>query len=164
MGADRWSQIDAIFQSLLEQPPEHRAAFLDKVCSGDEPLRKEIEAYLSYDEQTWSLLDSPAFEVAAPILSQPRAILDKGQHIAHYEVLDLIGAGGMGEVYLAQDTILGRKVALKLLPENFTRSDLLIERFRQEARNVSTLNHPNILTIHEIGEIERIEPASYRDR
>src|SRR5882672_6818879 len=154
MNSQRWHEIDQIFQAALEQPPELRSSFLDETCSGDESLRSEVEALISSDEQNWSLIDSPAFEVAAPILSQTLPVLDIGQHLAYYEVLELVGRGGMGEVYLAEDTRLGRKVALKLLSAELTRHESRVHRFQQEARAVSSLNHPNILTIHEIGVVD----------
>jgi serine/threonine protein kinase len=154
MNSQRWREIDQIFQAAVEQPPELRASFLDETCSGDEALRREVEALISSDEQNWSFIDSPAFEVAAPILSQTHLVLDIGQHLAYYEVVELVGKGGMGEVYLAEDTRLGRKVALKLLSADLTRNASLVALFQQEARAASSLNHPNILTIHEIGKVD----------
>src|SRR5207244_11572461 len=94
----------------------------------------------------------PAAQVAAAMLAGDETDALTGRTIAHYRVLSLAGAGGMGRVYLAEDTGLGRRVALKLLPEHFTHDKNQVQRFRQEARAASALNHPNVLTVYEIGE------------
>ena len=148
----RWQQIDRVFQAALECNPGERPAFLDQVCSGDPELRCRVESLLSTDGQEWDLLSKPAVELAACLLVKDRPELSAGEELGHYRVLGLLGAGGMGEVYLAEDTKLSRKVALKLLPEEFTRDSGRVRRFEQEARAASALNHPNILTIFEIGE------------
>ena len=119
----------------------------------DESLRKEVESLLASHEKDGSFIDSPAYEAAAGMLaSDPE--LTVGQKIGHYEILSTLGKGGMGEVYLAQDTKLSRKVALKVLPGAFTQDQERLRRFEQEARATSALNHPNILTIFEIGEAD----------
>src|SRR5262249_21197384 len=114
----------------------------------------EVEALLSSDRLGGDLLERNAFEAAADLLAEDQQELAEGESIGHYRVLGLLGAGGMGEVYLAEDTRLSRKVALKLLPSSYTRSESRLRRFQQEARSASALNHPNILTIHDIWEIE----------
>jgi uncharacterized delta-60 repeat protein len=154
MDAQRWQQIDSIFQAALERAPQERAAFLDEVCSGDHHLRSDVEAMLSSDEQGWELLEGNAFEAAADLLAEEQPDLSAGDEVGHYRVLDLLGVGGMGQVYLAEDRRLGRKVALKLLPASFTRRGSRLLRFQQEARAASALNHPNIVTIYDIWEIE----------
>ncbi len=154
MDVQRWQQVDKIFQAALEREPGERAAFLDEACWGDPQLRSQIEAMLSSDEQGCDLLEGNAFEAAADLLAEDQPELAAGERVGHYSVLGLLGAGGMGEVYLAEDTRLGRKVALKLLPASYTRSESRLRRFQQEARAASALNHPNILTIHDIWEIE----------
>lgn len=150
----RWQQIDRVFQAALECKPDERPAFLDEVCSGDPELRSRIESLLSTDGQEWDLLSKPAIEVAACLLIKDRPELSAGEQLGHYRVLGLLGAGGMGEVYLAEDDRLGRKVALKVLPAGFIRSEARLQRFRQEARTASALNHPYIVTIHEISQSE----------
>jgi serine/threonine protein kinase/Tol biopolymer transport system component len=153
MATDRWQQIKEIFHSALERKPAERSAYLDRTCAGDEAIRSEVESLIAAHEKEGSFIDSPAYEVAAAWLAgddEPDSLV--GQQINHYHVLSELGAGGMGEVYLAQDTKLGRKIALKLLPASFTNDADRLHRFQQEARTASALNHPNILTIYEIGD------------
>ncbi len=152
MTPDRWKQIDALLDLALEQEPSRRAAFLVQACAGDESLRREVEALLAAHEQAGSFLGSPLTEAAAKAVEDIPAPSLAGQTIGPYQVLSLIGKGGMGEVYLAQDSRLGRKIALKLLPSQFTQDRDRLRRFEREARAASALNHPNILTIYEIGE------------
>src|SRR5262245_4750235 len=153
MKPERWHKIDQLLEAALERPPSERAAFLDAACAGDDALRSEVEALLRSDEQATSFIESPAFEVGAGLLVEKQSDSLVGQRLGPYRVLSLIGKGGMGEVYLAQDSRLGRKVALKILPPSFTRDRERVLRFEREARAASALNHPNILTIFEIGQI-----------
>ena len=124
--------------------------FISQACSGDDDLRSEVESLIASHEESGSFIDQPAFEAAASLLADEKAELKPGQIIASYEVISFISRGGMGEVYLAEDKRLGRKVALKLLPASFTTDDDRLRRFEQEARAASALNHPNIITIYEI--------------
>ena len=126
--------------------------FISQACSGDEDLRSEVESLIASHEQGGSFIDMPAFEAAASLLVDDNSELKTGEIIGSYEVLSFISRGGMGEVYLAEDKRLGRKVALKLLPSSFTKDDDRLRRFEQEARAASALNHPNIITIFEIRE------------
>ena len=151
MKAERWQQVNDLFQSAAERAPEERAAFLDEACHGDEGLCREVESLLASYERAENFIESPAFEVAPELLTNDRAGALVGELIGHYRIESLIGVGGMGEVYLARDERLGRKVALKLLPERLTADETQLSRFKTEARSASALNHPNILTVYEIG-------------
>jgi len=151
---ERYRRIDEIFQAALELDFHERPPYVSQACSGDESLLKEVEYLLASDEQPWELLGTPAFEMVAPLLARDQPELDPGDSVGHYSVVSLLGVGGMGHVYLAEDRSLGRKVALKLLPKSYTRDGSRLRRFQQEARAASALNHPNILTIHELGEVD----------
>ena len=152
MKPERWKQVDELLEAALDCPATERAAFLDRVCSGDEELRHELDSLLISDGQAEAFIESPPAKVAADLLTDNQPKPRIGQRIAHYEVLSHIGSGGMGEVYLARDTVLGRKVALKLLPPSLTADPQLRSRFFREAQLASTLDHPNVCTIHEVGQ------------
>src|SRR5262245_44581647 len=155
MNPDRWRQIGQLYHSALEMELEERAAFLDGACGDDAELRREVESLLQARQQADGFIDGKVAGVADvinEIAAHQQTTSLVGRSLGHYQALSLIGAGGMGRVYLAEDTRLGRKVALKLLPAAFTNDRERLRRFKQEARAASSLNHPNILTIHEIGE------------
>jgi eukaryotic-like serine/threonine-protein kinase len=151
MQPDRWQQIDRVFHLALAQEPNRRATFITQECAGDDSLRSEVEALIASHEQAQSFIETPASDLAAQLLTKDKTGLAVGQAVGPYTIVSILGAGGMGEVYLAHDTRLRRQVALKLLPSQFTISPDRVRRFEQEARAVSALNHPNIVTIHEIG-------------
>src|SRR6478735_5972541 len=151
MKPERWKQVNDLFQSAIERAPEERAAFLDESCYGDQGMRREIESLLTSHERAENFIELPAFEVAPELVTNDKAGALVGKLIGHYQIESLIGIGGMGEVYLARDERLGRKVALKLLPKRLTADETQLSRFKTEARSASALNHPNILTVYEIG-------------
>ncbi|MEO7660532.1 MAG: serine/threonine-protein kinase, partial [Pyrinomonadaceae bacterium] len=153
MTPERWHQIDAIFQAVIDLDPTARSALLSASCAGDDELRSEVESLISCDDQGLSFIDEPAVQVAASLLATDEPELAKGQSIGHYEIVGLIGRGGMGEVYLAKDNRLNRQIALKFLPADYTKHKDRLRRFRREAQAASALNHPNILTIHEWSEV-----------
>src|SRR5205809_1001284 len=151
MKAERWKQVNDLFQSAVERAPDKRAAFLDEACQGGEPLRREVGSLLTSHERSENFIELPAYQVAPELVTNDRPGALVGKLIGHYRIESLIGVGGMGEVYLARDERLGRKAALKLLPENLTTDEAQLSRFKNEARSASALNHPNILTVYEIG-------------
>src|SRR5258707_14455088 len=151
MKAERWKQVNDLFQSTVDRTPGERAAFLDEACHNDEGLRREVESLLNSHERSENFIESPAFEVAPELVTKDRTGALVGKLIGHYRIESLIGVGGMGEVYLARDERLGRKAALKLLPDSLTTDETQLSRFKNEARSASALNHPNILTVYEIG-------------
>src|SRR5262249_12188266 len=150
----RWQQINNLLQAALELAPAERSSFIEQACSGDESLRQEVSSLLSFDEQALDIIETPAIEVAACLLARVEPDLTAGEYISHYRILSLLGIGGMGEVYLAEDRKLERKIALKLLPAEFTKDPHRVRRFQQEARAASALNHPNIITIYETGKLK----------
>jgi eukaryotic-like serine/threonine-protein kinase len=154
MTPERWQQVNEIFQAAIELEGAQRTAFLDNSCAGDKELRSEVESLITSDQLGLSFIDEPAFQVAAGLLASDKPELKEGQCIGHYEIVGLLGRGGMGEVYLAKDGRLKRRIALKLLPSDYTRDRARLRRFQQEAQAASALNHPNIVTIHEIGEVD----------
>ena len=151
MKTERWEKVIDLFQSALERAPEERAAFLDEACHDDEGMRREVESLLTSHERAENFIEVPAFKVAPELATNDSADALVGKLLGHYRIESLIGVGGMGEVYLARDERLGRKAALKLLPDSLTTDETQLGRFKNEARTASALNHPNILTVYEIG-------------
>ena len=150
MTPERWQQIKNVFNSALEYEPAQRSTFLSRACDDDTALREEVESLLAAHEKDGSFIDSPAYEWPAGLAMGDATALKPGQLVGSYEITSFIGGGGMGEVYLAHDKRLGRKVALKLLPASFKKDESRLQRFEQEARAASALNHPNIIVIYEI--------------
>jgi serine/threonine protein kinase/Tol biopolymer transport system component len=157
--SERWKQVESLYHAALERETATRAAFLAEVCAGDEELRREVASLIAYDGQPASFIESPVLEVAArewadETFSQSHPPPNAPSQVGAYQILSPLGRGGMGEVWLARDTRLGRKAAVKLLPSEFTSQPERVRRFEQEARAASALNHPNIVTIYEMGEVE----------
>src|SRR5437867_4594127 len=144
--------IEEIYRAALDQEPDRVGAFLDAACAGDEVLRGKVEALLASHQLADSFIETSAVGLATRIIENGQADLLVGRTIGHYKISERIGTGGMGDVYLATDITAGRKAALKLLPFRFTGDTERLKRFQQEARAVVGLNHPNILTVYEIGE------------
>lgn len=157
MNVRRLKQIEEIHNAALETALAEREAFFQSRCGHDEELRREVESLISFDNTFDSLLDVSIESLAAEMFSEPQEELDlKGRKISYYKIEKLLGKGGMGEVYLAEDTKLDRKVALKILPSRLAADEKRMSGFVREAKFASSLSHPNILTIYEINEIEGI--------
>ncbi len=154
MTPERYQRICQLFDEAVELAPAERAAFLAQACGADVALRTEVEKFLAGMEPAADYLFRPAMDVAAELLANDQQPFALGQKISHYQMLSLLGTGGMGRVYLAEDTRLKRKVALKLLPASFTQEAERVRRFEQEAQAASALNHPNILTIYDFGQTD----------
>jgi eukaryotic-like serine/threonine-protein kinase len=164
---EQWRLIQQIFHEALDQPLDRRPAFLDRACGGNSDLRESVERMLAADAARSDLFDAvPAslgeFVSAADLKAGKADLITGpgvsvvGRTLAKYHILSPIGAGSMGEVYLARDIGLDRQVALKLLPRRFTRDPERVDRFVREARAASALNHPNILTIYEVDQVDGI--------
>ncbi len=172
MTSARLQTIEEIFYAALDKEPNYVAQFLETACGGDELLRRKVETLLASRQRVGSFMETSAVSLATKIIENGQADSLVGETIGHYRISERIGTGGMGEVYLATDITAGRKAALKLLPARFTGDADRLKRFQQEAHAVVGLNHPNILTVYEIGEdnsihyiaSELIEGETLRER
>ena len=147
---DRWEKLKDIFQAALEYPAPGREQFLSEACNGDDDMREEVRLLLSSFDEDGGFMESPVIGEVAETIAESREVLKKGQQIERYQVVERIGAGGMGEVFLAFDTELERPAALKVLTGTAAGDESRVRRFIREAKAASALNHPNILTIYEI--------------
>ncbi|MGH9883055.1 MAG: protein kinase domain-containing protein, partial [Pyrinomonadaceae bacterium] len=154
MNQERWQQVEIVLQEALDLPPEDRAAYLDEACVGDDELRREAASLINAHDQAGDFIEDPAVAKDARVLAHDLPDMNIGRVIGAYRIVERLGSGGMGVVYLAEDTRLHRLVALKILPAYFISDETRLHRFQREARAVSALNHPNVLTIHEVGEVE----------
>ena len=143
MDPERWRKIEALYEAARGVDAARRDALLEEGCGGDESLRREVESLLAHGENAGRFLEVPAVEML-PEAARPAV----GQRISHYEIQEKLGEGGMGVVYKARDTRLGRSVALKFVKAQFS------ERFEREARAIAALNHPHIATLHDVGKHE----------
>src|SRR5262249_49374385 len=152
MTPERWQQIDTLLQTVVDCPLSAREALLDKVCSNDETLRLEVQSLIDFQEQAETFLERPALEEAADLIREDRAKAMTGQLFGSYRIEEELGFGGMGEVYLAEDTKLDRKVAIKFLPTYLEENELAKKRFLREAKAAAQLDHPNICAVYEVKE------------
>ncbi|MEP6636608.1 MAG: serine/threonine-protein kinase [Acidobacteriota bacterium] len=156
MTPERWQRVEEILQGALDRPPQKRASFLHDACADDEDLKAETLSLISAHEKAGDFIEQPAIVQDAGVFATAQLQSNIGREIGPYRIVECLGAGGMGEVYLAQDGRLNRLVALKLLPTYLAADNERLGRFQREARAASALNHPNILTIHEVGEAEGV--------
>ncbi len=150
------SKIEKIYHAVLKKSSFERELFLKEICGEDVELCREVESLLEYEEQAKDFIETPPIDVAADLFAQQNNENLVGQRLNQYQVLSVLGVGGMGKVFLAQDSKLKRQVALKFLPAELTEDKKYLQRFEQEARAASALNHPNILTIHELGKSDHL--------
>src|SRR5262245_48646963 len=150
MTADRWQEINRIYDAAVEVAEADRHSFLQNACGDDVELRREVESLLVYEKQAQEFIDRPALQVTAEKLaSDPPSLV--GRKLGPYQILGVLGAGGMGEVYRAKDTRLDRTVAIKVLSKHFSQRTDLKQRFGREARAVASLDHPHICALYDVG-------------
>ena len=155
MTPERWQQVERLYHAALKREASQRAAFLREACPGDDELRGEVESLLAQEDGA-SLLEMPAIELAGKALGRDGGQSLLGRQMGGYQVISLLGAGGMGEVYEARDAKLGRTVAIKVLPPAFTNDPERLSRFQREARMLAALNHPNIATIYGLEQFDGV--------
>ena len=156
MNPERWKRVDELYHAARSRPAPERAAFLAEACRDDEALRREVESLLAESVSEDGFLAGPALVAAAQIADELAPAAMTGRSLGGYELQALVGAGGMGEVYRARDTKLGRDVAIKILPRAFTNDPDRLARFEREARMLAALNHPNICAIFGLEEAEGV--------
>lgn len=161
MKADRWRQVERLYDAAIDLPVAERAKFALEACAGDEDLRRELLSLLAAEQKVGDFMESPALDIAARAVAQEQAPIKPssfiGRELGPYKIEKLLGVGGMGEVYLAHDAKLARKVALKILPPQFISDPERVRRFERESRAVSALNHPNLITIYDIGSADGVQ-------
>ena len=155
MKDERWQQVERLYHSVVAKPSGERSDFLAEACAGDEELRREVESLLAYEDRAETFIESPALDLAARMMADEHLRTVKvGESFNQYRIVSHLGSGGMGEVYLADDVRLRRRVALKFLPAALTKDKTHLHRFEVEARAIAAMSHPNACTIHEVIETD----------
>ncbi len=154
MDPERWHQLSDVFHEALKQTPERRATFLEEACGGDTVLRDEVASLLAYHDQADEASDTATQLVGPELLDPGLAESLVGQRLHHYLLTEKLGEGGMGVVYLADDTRLGRQVAIKALSRQYTQNTERRERLRREAQAAAALSHPGIATVYALEEFD----------
>ena len=151
MTPEQHQRIGQLYRDALELSPEQRSSFLSTVCRGDAALQREVESLLCYEAHDRTMVDGSALQVLGRAMAVEQSTFWIGRHVSHYRILSLLDRGGMGEIYRARDTRLGRDVAIKALPHVYSADPARLQRFEQESRAAGQLNHPNVLTVYDIG-------------
>ncbi|MCO6511694.1 MAG: protein kinase [Aridibacter famidurans] len=154
MTPERWKQINRVFQSALELEPEKRDEYLADACGEDESLRGQVETLLAADREAGRFISGHALKDGIHLIEETEAPDVLGKKIGQYELLSILGRGGMGKVYLARDPKLNRSIALKTLPKLLNSSSDYVRRFETEAKAAANLNHPNVATVHSVEEAD----------
>src|SRR5687767_104114 len=149
---DKWQKTKDLFDAALQRPADERLQFVGENFDGDEEVRREVESLLASAEDAADFLEKPAVGEVVEAIDGNRKKLRASQNLSHYKIIKLLGAGGMGEIYLAEDTRLHRQVALKTLIDYSSGNQQNLQRFLREAQAASALNHPHICTIYEIND------------
>ena len=155
MDPDRWKRVDSLYHQAAARTGDDRSTFLGEACDGDEALRREVESLLAHDDAAGPFLEESALSIAAREEADHMPRLT-GRRVGPYLVGELIGVGGMGDVYRAEDTVLRRQVAIKILPDLFDADPGKLERFEQEARALASFSHPHIAAIYGVQEAEGV--------
>jgi eukaryotic-like serine/threonine-protein kinase len=155
MTSDFWRRAEKLFHAALERTPKSREVFLEEACGEDAELRRHLDMLIRQDQEGSCSLEQPVFGDFTSMPAFRGSMV--GRQFGPYRIISLLGAGGMGEVYRAHDTELGRHVAIKILPPEFARDPERLARFRREARSLASLNHPNIATVYRLEVSEALD-------
>ena len=154
MTPEKWQKINEIFESVVDLDIDKKKSFIEKACGDDESLIREVESLLEANDQAGTFIGGNAAEDVGHLLRDKKAPVLTGESLGHYEIVSILGSGGMGNVYLAKDSKLDRSIAVKTLPDSFSRESNYVRRFRTEAKAAATLNHANVATIYSVEETD----------